>query len=147
MTDAVIDEYDGTTCPACGAKHTVSGGAFQYGTDQFAGYGCMTCENCGATWEEVYQLKGYVNLVNPNKPSKQTKPPRAWIVVEGGNVNEVRYDGGGVGAVRRSLREAVFGGDLEVIVIDWDNAKARGPDGEAKAQALYDEAEKYPMVY
>ena len=57
------DDYDGSACPNCGSDHLHAGEpTFNDGLCTVA----MRCIACTATWNEVYLLSHYDNLVHPN---------------------------------------------------------------------------------
>ena len=57
---AIIDDgYDGTSCPNC-EDDDIEGDAIDI-DDGFATQG-MWCNNCEATWTDVYKLQGYRDL-------------------------------------------------------------------------------------
>lgn len=67
--------HKGTCCPVCESSDCDFNGGIEGEADAY--YSSVSCNNCGATWEEMYKLVGYINLnlstsvkVEPMKPFK-----------------------------------------------------------------------------
>lgn len=71
MTSVEYVKEQGMACPACGGRDvTIEGGESFYFGRSATTHCC--CENCGATWEDCYELVGYDNLVLRGPVEKET---------------------------------------------------------------------------
>jgi hypothetical protein len=63
------EPYDGASCPNCKGKYITASGMEWDGT-----YRECECNDCGATWHEIWQMIGYENLQVPEQPEKKSDP-------------------------------------------------------------------------
>ena len=59
LTSQQYAEGRGVRCPCCGSEN-VTGGRFE--CDAGSAWQPVDCEECGASWQDVYVLNGYENL-------------------------------------------------------------------------------------
>lgn len=61
VTDKEHAERQGCSCPACGSENVSA--------NEWDGEGAcqeVECEDCGATWNDVYKMVGFDNLKDAN---------------------------------------------------------------------------------
>jgi hypothetical protein len=56
MTDAEYLAHDGLVCPLCGSQHTTGE---DIEVDGWEALGDVSCDDCGACWQDIYRLVGY----------------------------------------------------------------------------------------
>lgn len=61
--------YDGSTCPYCGSSEINGEGIEQgvVGGDSPDAVETIECDDCGAEWQDLYKLLGFITLREPTK--------------------------------------------------------------------------------